>query len=560
MTLGLQLQGHNDFINSSALNGRGGGICVGKTLNASQVSFFACTAKLMGAAANTGPAHLRNVSIKDCESNLSSAVLNIEGDLTALHLDIQGRKGNILGQYVVASGVVQTRWLRCYDEDICEVISAQGIFIQNLFCSPGTGRKDKRVGAGEHGHHTIGCYPCSSSTTRLVNKVNGECQPCPKEAEVCLPTVLKMPAGMALDPKTGSTALWCPNTMSCPGGTLLASDSEHNFSEAVYQAMCRPGYSGEGCWKCSAGYGRADDSPLKCTLCPEPSTYAAAKSIFFYAAKDSLLYSWAAASAFTATVDRKHSAVFLNQLMAFATVSNIVATGVIQTTLFKELHNHTRLFLESIGIMVDIAQAQGNGEISKECLLQHFGQPGTLARAHIASIFVPISLMLSLALFAGPGLSLAVGVNVFLPGFVAAFGKYLVAFRTMSEGKGGRLEMPFLPGLPGEMLLIPFAILICFAGVIFGWCFATHSSLHGSTCATMPAHIVYMTRSHRPECRSWEIERLVRKMLLSLITAMLPVSYSPALQMECVSLVMLASLLLTGGFMPYKVAWRQNSC
>ena len=123
----------------------------GKTLNASQVSFFACTAKLMGAAANTGPAHLRNVSIKDCESNLSSAVLNIEGDLTALHLDIQGRKGNILGQYVVASGVVQTRWLRCCDEDICEVISAQGIFIQNLFCSPGTGRKDKRVGAGEHG-------------------------------------------------------------------------------------------------------------------------------------------------------------------------------------------------------------------------------------------------------------------------------------------------------------------------------------------------------------------------------------------------------------------------
>ena len=71
----------------------------------------------------------------------------------------------------------------------------------------------------------------------------------------------------------------------------------------------------------------------------------------------------------------------------------------------------------------------------------------------------------------------------------------------------------------------------------------------------MPSYILFLTGSYKSECRAWEIERLVRKMLLSLLTATIPVSYSPALQMLVVSGILIISMGLHYYFMPYKVSW-----
>ena len=48
------------------------------------------------------------------------------------------------------------------------------------------------------------------------------------------------------------------------------------------------------------------------------------RSIIFYVVKDLILFASAVASTVTASAEKKHSAVLLNQLLAFATVANIV--------------------------------------------------------------------------------------------------------------------------------------------------------------------------------------------------------------------------------------------
>jgi len=74
-----------------------------------------------------------------------------------------------------------------------------------------------------------------------------------------------------------------------------------------------------------------------------------------------------------------------------------------------------------------------------------------LIYAHLFSSIFPIILIAALAIFKGPKLSLVLGVNVFLPGFTAAFGKYLIAFRCKPESEGGNLLTPFLPEFPGAL-------------------------------------------------------------------------------------------------------------
>ena len=92
----------------------------------------------------------------------------------------------------------------------------------------------------------------------------------------------------------------------------------------------------------------------------------------------------------------------------------------------------------------------------KRCSLLNFfaqtwGFPTSLIYAHLFSTVFPLILIAALAIFKGPKLSLVLGVNVFLPGFTAAFGKYLIAFRCKPESEGGNLLTPFLPEFPGAL-------------------------------------------------------------------------------------------------------------
>ena len=92
----------------------------------------------------------------------------------------------------------------------------------------------------------------------------------------------------------------------------------------------------------------------------------------------------------------------------------------------------------------------------KRCSLLNFfaqtwGFPTSLIYAHLFSTVFPLILIAALAIFKGPKLSLVLGVNVFLSGFTAAFGKYLIAFRCKPESEGGNLLTPFLPEFPGAL-------------------------------------------------------------------------------------------------------------
>lgn len=51
---------------------------------------------------------------------------------------------------------------------------------------------------------------------------------------------------------------------------------------------------------------------------------------------------------------------------------------------------------------------------------------------------------------------------------------------------------------------------------------------------------------------AWEVERLVRKMLLTLVGAMLPITLSPALQLGCLSVILVVSLVAYVHLLPYK--------
>ena len=132
--------------------------------------------------------------------------------------------------------------------------------------------------------------------------------------------------------------------------------------------------------------------------------------------QDSWLFLSAAAGVLMATTEKKQTAVLLNQLMAFATVSNIVSSGLFQTSSYQSLQSDARMFLASASGVADFAQGSAGGAMSKDCLLSQLGLSGSLWATHLASTIIPVLLMMGLALTRNPGLSLVVGTNVFLPG------------------------------------------------------------------------------------------------------------------------------------------------
>ena len=113
-----------------------------------------------------------------------------------------------------------------------------------------------------------------------------------------------------------------------------------------------------------------------------------------------------------------------------------------------------------------------------------------------------------------------------------------------------KVLMPFRPGFDYDLMIVPVIISLCFVVAVVGWLHAAH--VKADSDGKVPNYVLYLTQSYKPECSGWEIERLVRKMLLSLTTQVLPVTYSPASQMQLVSVILLAALLLHTRFKPYK--------
>ncbi|CAJ1364448.1 unnamed protein product [Effrenium voratum] len=115
-----------------------------------------------------------------------------------------------------------------------------------------------------------------------------------------------------------SQVLHCPNPAACPEHVLTAPVP---LDPPSYSLYCQKGYEGPACSRCSSGYGRSDGSVLVCVKCSE-STQQLVRHAAQYALKDVALFAVAAHGVLSAKAEKKNSAVYLNQLLAFATVSS----------------------------------------------------------------------------------------------------------------------------------------------------------------------------------------------------------------------------------------------
>ena len=171
-----------------------------------------------------------------------------------------------------------------------------------------------------------------------------------------------------VDPENISFTFYCPNPSACPGG------NSSNLS-----LMCADGYEGKSCANCSMGYAISDSSVLLCTRCPKTWRQKALQWLsmlgkhvlpFALAAKSALAAPTAreadrarAAWLFSAVLlfareeyseaseavqvlnqdsvqeEAKRSAVLINQLLSFATVTGGLLTIVAQTNAVREIKN-----------------------------------------------------------------------------------------------------------------------------------------------------------------------------------------------------------------------------
>jgi len=181
----------------------------------------------------------------------------------------------------------------------------------------------------------------------------------------------------------------------------------------------------------------------------------------------------------------------------------------------------------------------------------YFGLEASLVSAQVLSSLVYTMLGLVLTFKSGWRVALVVAVNCFMPKFCAAFGKYLICYRMEPASKQD--EMYCLLGdhwLPG-MVIAMAAILLCFLVGPGSWLRMVRDKNR-----TEEAQVLYLTRSYQKGYGTWEVERLLRKMLLKLICTTLPITLNPSMQMTCLSLVLTASWGLHSSNSPYaKDAW-----
>ncbi|CAE7584115.1 CPK2 [Symbiodinium sp. CCMP2592] len=534
-----------------------------------QLSLLSCSAENLGGAIWAKGA--LSAELLDCNSCTApeSAVLHMEhGNATLGVVTIASSRvvSSVIG---AGSGkkVILVETLDCQRASSC-TLAAEHAQLTRLLCPRGEGRQ--MLGEALEGIEGAQCSKCPAGRTRLVmSNEDATCTACPANVSVCTPTELKLPPGYMVDfnrSEARNLSAWfrCPSELACRGGHLNASDIPGEPPQELV-AMCERGYTGPGCTSCIEGYARADADILQCVRCASWTTSPTkvARHLGFFLFEQLALFVSAVVSVEGSKGQRATSATLLNQAMSFAAVAGLTMSGAMQTGTFRnDLESWVKEALQILALSVSVAEGQGTGsDMSDQCLLEVFGVEKSLHHAHLLTSLWPALLVAGLGCFKGGWLAVVVGCNVFLPAFVAGFGKYLVAFRLRPEHlPGGELHLDFLPPGPQMTSLIPqrfaavaLAILSLMMMSVGSWIYAVRTRT-----PELQPHVAYLLQAYRQECAAWEVERLVRKVLLALITAVLPVTLSPALQMEAVTLVLTGSLVAHLCFWPYKEdAWNR---
>ncbi|CAE7482547.1 unnamed protein product, partial [Symbiodinium sp. CCMP2592] len=201
------------------------------------------------------------------------------------------------------------------------------------------------------------------------------------------------------------------------------------------------------------------------------------------------------------------------------------------------------------GIAIDVFSGQSAVGTPMPCItMAVFGYTPhvTFFWANLALVVTtPLLLVFMLGCMKGFWLGLIVGMNCFLPAVVARVSLLLLVFRP------ARCDpLQFYYQIPdGQFwgyLLKPVAVLaVCFTGATCLWLRAVRSD-------QKPAlHVLYLAAPYKPEFAAWEVERLIRKMTLGMLSAVFPVTLHPLFQLESVALVLILSAALYYKSRPY---------
>ena len=522
----------------------GGGILseAGEQQAIANLSFERCrarTASVLMMTSSIADLQLKQLFMTDNTGN-DGVDISAAGSIAIESAHFHAQSGGV--QIETAESLHLDDVLDCTNVSRCR-FRAKTAHVAGFRCPVGTG-----TGTGLNSFDQ-GCLVCAEGYTQVLFGSSEPCLHCPDKARQCFASHFEMESGTMVEHTNVSRSFHCPNEAACPGGQLPAGTP-----------MCAEGYNGPGCVACTTGHAKADSSVLSCTRCSDERLVQALQWILFLSQRVLLFGLTATSAGAKSAGDLKESSIYLNQLMAFATISTMVFTAVMQTNTAKDLKSNAITFLFGAAMVVaDTGSGQGSlGFASSQCLLSYIGFQQTLGSSHVLDVTVAAVLVVILSLVKDPRLALVAGLNCFLPSIVADFGKYMVCYRLEPDDGSGleRLHCPFLPeGSKGAGFVQVCAGLILFLTLaLLAWV-----RLSMSKEVPPPSHVVFLTSKYKQMYALFETERLVRKMLLTFIGAMLPIASAPALQMGCLGGVVFSSLMLYGVAQPYHTpAWNRS--
>ena len=312
--------------------------------------------------------------------------------------------------------------------------------------------------------------------------------------------------------------------------------------------MCAVGYVGRACAWPAAGYASSDATVFRYVECPG-SRLGLLLLAAFLIGKDVLLFAVSSFSVLGAKAESKESGVLLNQLMSFATVNSICFMVIAQTNVYQQLKGFADNFLFGCGLAMDLARGQGGGGTSIACVIKAILgiDYATLWMRFFAVSVTPVMLIIMLSCLQDPWLAFIVGTNCFLPSLCGRAALHFVAYKPSEEE--GVLVGDLAPGESMASYFLPvIATLMCFFAVtIWSWMRAVSAAK-----APLPPHVLYISRAYKSEHAGWELERLLRKMLLALIQSAFPVTMHPVSLLALTSIVLMFSLVAYLKLKPYK--------
>ncbi|CAJ1388301.1 unnamed protein product [Effrenium voratum] len=386
------------------------------------------------------------------------------------------------------------------------------------------------------------CRPCRSGYFQFRGPVKivkttvfgHECIKVPR-ASFPLADGLGIRPGFMVDRSNLSLSLHCPNQMACPGGNITTNG---------WTPMCVDGYAGHGCAKCNQEtHGRAVNDPFACTKCSQSQSMKVlqwARFVF----QHSVLFAVSASGVIFSGQESYKSTILTNQLMSYVAVCMPVLSTVSNSRSFRQLTETLQVVIEALSIPVDIANSGGSDGQSVQCLLGYVGIPKTLYNADMLVLLLALFFLLCLARLVDMCSAIVVTGNCYLPRLCFAFGRHLVCYRMEMERSGGQLVCGFQEDLSVPR---PLAVALVASAFLLGcgsWMYLIRSQIHSPG-------ISYLTTPYTEECTMWEVTVLARKMLILLVSAVWPSTLYPAMQMEFITLILIAALVATLRTDPY---------